>query len=200
MPLSFSPSHISPRKLGATKEARGTQLETGLPLGLTEEDNMYWWVILWHSLACSYNICLIQSLPWSFHGILFLCILCSVFNQNSPAVAKAPKQESQGTRHQFYSYHTEELSDLYKLTNIFLLLLFSRQVMSNSLRPHELQHTRLPCPSLSPGVCPNSRPLLQWCYLTISSSAVWEFSFCLHSFPGSGWFLIFIQLSYSRGL
>ena len=156
------------------------------------------WVTLWHSLACSYNVWFFQSLPWSFPGILFLCILCSFFNQNCPAVAKAPKQESQGTRHQFYSYYTEELSDLYKLTNIFLLL-FSRQVMSNSWRPHELQHTRLPCTSLSRGVCPNSCPLHQWCCLTISSSAVWEFSFCLHSFLGSGWFLMFIQVSHSRG-
>ena len=43
--------------------------------------------------------------------------------------------------------------------------------MSDSLRPHGLQHTRLPCPSLSPGVCLNSYLLSQWCYLTISSSA-----------------------------
>ena len=46
------------------------------------------------------------------------------------------------------------------------------------LRLHGLQHTRLPCPSLSPGVCLNSHPLNQWCYLTISSSAAC-FSFCL---------------------
>ena len=41
--------------------------------------------------------------------------------------------------------------------------------MSNSLRPHRLQHIRLPCPSVSPGVCSNSCPSSQWCYLTISS-------------------------------
>ena len=41
-------------------------------------------------------------------------------------------------------------------------LLFSRSVMSNSLWPRGLQHTRLPCPSLSPGVCPSSCPLSQW--------------------------------------
>ena len=41
--------------------------------------------------------------------------------------------------------------------------------MSDSLWPHELQHTRLPCPSLSPRVCSNSCPLTQWCSLTISS-------------------------------
>ena len=44
--------------------------------------------------------------------------------------------------------------------------------MSSSLQPHGLQHNRLPCPSLSFRFCSNSRPLSQWCYLTISSSAV----------------------------
>ena len=46
----------------------------------------------------------------------------------------------------------------------------------STLRPHGLQHTRLLCPPLSPGVCSNSYPLSQWCYLTISSSAT---PFCL---------------------
>ena len=59
--------------------------------------------------------------------------------------------------------------------------------MSDSLQPHGLQHTRLPCPSLSPGVCSNSCPLSQWCSLTISSSAA-LFSFCFQSFPASGSF------------
>ena len=48
-----------------------------------------------------------------------------------------------------------------------LLLLFSRQVVSNSSRPYGLQHFRLPCPSPSPGVCPSSCPLHQWCHPTI---------------------------------
>ena len=50
------------------------------------------------------------------------------------------------------------------------LLLFSHLVVSDSLWPHELQHARLPCPSLSPWVCSNSCPLSQWCHPTISSS------------------------------
>ena len=54
---------------------------------------------------------------------------------------------------------------------VVVVLLFSRSVASDSLRPHGLQHTRLPCPSLSPGICSNSCPLSWWCYLTISSSA-----------------------------
>ena len=57
-------------------------------------------------------------------------------------------------------------------------------VMSNSLQPHGLQHARLLCPPLSPGVCSNSCPLSQWCYPNISPSAA-LFSFCLHSFPAS---------------
>ena len=52
---------------------------------------------------------------------------------------------------------------------------------------HGLQHPRLPCPSLSLRVCPNSCPLSLWCYLTISSSTT-PFSFCLQSFPASGSF------------
>ena len=52
---------------------------------------------------------------------------------------------------------------------------------------HGLQHTRLPCPPLSPGVCSNSCPFSQWCYLTISSSFT-PFSFCLQSFPAAGSF------------
>ena len=59
--------------------------------------------------------------------------------------------------------------------------------MSNSVRPHGLQHAGLPCPSLSPGVCSNSCPLSWWCYPTISSS-VTPFSSCPWSFPASGSF------------
>ena len=59
--------------------------------------------------------------------------------------------------------------------------------MSDSLWPQGLQHTRLPCPSPSPGVYSNSCPLSQWCHPTISSSVV-LFSFCLQSFPASGSF------------
>ena len=61
--------------------------------------------------------------------------------------------------------------------------------MSHSFQPHELQHTRLPCPSLSPRVCSNSHPLSWWCHPTISSSAVPFFSH-LQSLPASGSFLM----------
>ena len=58
---------------------------------------------------------------------------------------------------------------------------------SNSLQPHESQHTRPPCSSATPGVHPNPCPLSQWCHSTISSSVV-PFSFCPQSFPASGSF------------
>ena len=64
---------------------------------------------------------------------------------------------------------------------------FSRSVMSDSLRPHGLQHTRFPCPSPSPRACSNSCPLSWWCHPTISSSVV-PFSSCLQAFPASGSF------------
>ena len=64
------------------------------------------------------------------------------------------------------------------------LLLFSYSVVSNSLQPHWLQHTRLPCPS-PPPVCSNSCPLSRWCHPIFSSSAV-PFSTCPQSFPASG--------------
>ena len=64
---------------------------------------------------------------------------------------------------------------------------FSRSVVSSSLQPHGLEHTRLPCPSPIPGVYSNSCPLSRWCHPTISSSVV-PFSFCLQSFPASGSF------------
>ena len=69
-------------------------------------------------------------------------------------------------------------------SGVTLLLLFSQLVMSNSLQPHGLQHTRPPCPSPDPRACSNSCPLSWWCHPTISFSVV-PFSSCLQSFPVS---------------
>ena len=63
----------------------------------------------------------------------------------------------------------------------------SRSVVSDSLQPQGLQHTRLPCPSPTPSVYSNSCPLSQWCHPIISSSVV-PFSFHLQSFPAAGSF------------
>ena len=64
---------------------------------------------------------------------------------------------------------------------------FSRSVVSDSLRLHEPQHSRPPCPSPTPGALSNSCPLSQWCHPTISSSVV-PFSSCPQSFSASGSF------------
>ena len=68
-----------------------------------------------------------------------------------------------------------------------LFFLFSCSVMSYTLRPHELQHARLPCPSLSLGVCSNACPLSWWCHPTISSPVA-SFSSCPQYFPTSKYF------------
>ena len=64
---------------------------------------------------------------------------------------------------------------------------FSHSVVSDSLRPHESQHARLPCPSPAPGVYSYSCPSSRWCHLAISSS-VTPFSSCPQSLPASGSF------------
>ena len=64
---------------------------------------------------------------------------------------------------------------------------FSHSVVPSSLWPHGQQHTRLPCPSPTPGAYSNSCPSSWWCHPTISSSA-FPFSSCLKSFPATGSF------------
>ena len=80
-----------------------------------------------------------------------------------------------------------------KCLNILMVLWvsvsqFSRSVMSNFLRPHELQHARPPCPSVTPRIYLDPCPSRWWCHPTISSSVI-LFSH-LQSFPASGFFLV----------
>ena len=65
--------------------------------------------------------------------------------------------------------------------------MFSCSVVSDSLRPHGLQHTRLPCPLPTPWAYSNSCPSSRWCHPTISSSVI-LFSSCPQTFPASGSF------------
>ena len=60
-------------------------------------------------------------------------------------------------------------------------------VVSDTLQPHGLPHTKPPCPSPTPGACSNSCPSSWWCHPTISSSVV-PFTSCFQSFPASGSF------------
>ena len=70
--------------------------------------------------------------------------------------------------------------------HIHVSVQFSHSVISNSLRPHGLQHARPPCPSPTPRACSNSCPWSQWCHPTISSPVI-HFP-CFQSFPESGSF------------
>ena len=73
-------------------------------------------------------------------------------------------------------------------SNTFSSVQFSCSVMSNSLQPHELMHTRPPCPSPTPRDHPNPCPSSRWwCHPTVSSSVI-PFSSCPQSFPASGSF------------
>ena len=76
---------------------------------------------------------------------------------------------------------------LHTLSTWQSLVQFSHSVMSDSLWCHELQQTRPPCPSPTPGVYSNSSPLSRWCHSTVSSS-VFPFSSCPQSFLASGSF------------
>ena len=84
-----------------------------------------------------------------------------------------------------FSVVSECLLEIYKQIKKFSQ--FSRSVVSDSLWPHEPQHTRPPCLSPTPGVHPNSCASSRWCHPAISSSVV-PFSSCLQSFPASGSF------------
>ena len=145
---------------------------------------------LFHELA----LCIGWSKYWSFSfrispsneysGLTFLGLtVWSSCPKNSQESSPAP---------QFESINSLALSLLYGpvLTSIhdywenYLLVLFSSLVMSNSLETHEGQHARLPCPSVSPGVCPNLCSLSWWCHPTISSSVA-LLSSCPQSFPAS---------------
>ena len=88
------------------------------------------------------------------------------------------------TQHNFFIFLMLVFHWLLGSLGLFSSVQFSHSVLSNSLRPHELQHARPPCPSPTPGVHSNSRPSSQWCHPAIPSSVV-PFSSCPQSFPAS---------------
>jgi len=83
-----------------------------------------------------------------------------------------------------YNWFTEFCCFLLNLKMNQQSVQFSCSVVSDSLPPHESQHARPPCPSPTPGVHPDSRPLRQWCHPAISSSVV-PFSSCPQFLPAS---------------
>ena len=119
-----------------------------------------------------------------FHSQDYKCVttVCFDVNKVSTYLGKQCKMKW-STKLAEYSRHRCLHIRLHSLTEIES----SCSVMSDSLRPHGLQHARLPCASPAPGVCSNSCSSRQWCHPTISSSVV-PFSSCLQSFQASGSF------------
>ena len=92
--------------------------------------------------------------------------------------------------HRMYSTKSKPYNKLWTLGDNAVSVYvhqFTRSIVSDSLRPHESQHARPPCPSQTPGVYPNSCTLSQWCQPAISSSVV-PFSSCPQSLPALGSF------------
>ena len=125
-----------------------------------------------------------SSLGSSVHGIISARILewIAIFSSG-----ELPNPEIKTS---FLHLHHCQMDSL-PLSHLGSLFCFifklSCSVLSDSMRPHGLQHARPPCPSPTPGVYSNSCPSSQWCHPTISSSVI-LFSSHLQSFPASGSF------------
>ena len=114
-------------------------------------------------------------------------ILCLGNPMDRRAWKAAQSMGSQRVRHDWATQPTQGRQSCEELreAGLPLLLWFSHQVVSDSLWPRALQHTRIPCPSSTPRVYLNSCPLSQWYHSTIPSSII-PFSSCLQSFPDQG--------------
>ena len=132
----------------------------------------------------------------SAHGIFRARILelAAIFFPRGSSCPRNQTHVSCIDRRALYCWATREANVLlstaihYIIDTIILLSVrFSHSVVSDSLGPHGLQHTRPPCPSPTPRVYSNSCPSSRWCHPTISSSVI-PFSSCLQSFPVSGSF------------
>ena len=116
---------------------------------------------------------------WILLNFIINCDVSSIFLVN---ISYVYKDSGASFSRAFFSYKW-----LLILPSIQFQFQFSCSVMSDSLRPHGLQHARLPCPSPTPGACSNSCPLSWWCHPTISSSVI-PFSSHLQSFLDQGLF------------
>ena len=140
------------------------------------------WLSLWREIQVHMIICGINPIiPSWYDYCIFLRIyieMCSTFS----CLSCMHLWSTFGT----WNFHVLGATNSMERMEISSVQ-FSCSVMSNSLWPHGLQHTRPPCPSPNPGAYSKSCPLTQWCHPTISSSVV-PFSSCLQSFPASGSF------------
>ena len=143
------------------------------------------------SLTFSRVLFFLKKLYWSI-----VDLQCCVSIECTASESVTRKHRSTVLFFKFFSHigHCRALSSVpcvpWHVLNSYLFCLsvqFSHSDVSDSLQPHGLQHTRLACPSPTPGACSNSCPSSWWCHPTISSSVI-PFSSCLQSFPASGSF------------
>ena len=144
---------------------------------------------IWYLMPVSFHSCIICIFMHSFHTYVFIkpllerslqLLLLQMSLQAGAYNCFLLQMSLQAVAHIHVRFY------LKKSENIHANVQFSCSVMSDSLRPHEPQHARPPCPSPTPRVYSNSCPLSRWCHPTISS--VVPLSSCPQSFPASGSF------------
>jgi len=132
---------------------------------------------------------------WLSHQYLTTYTVSDLDTQNCSLHQSSPTSVSRTTFTRWLRQTTHHLKEKWHMVTVqccvgckcTISVQFSRSVVSNSLRPHEPQHARPPCPLPTPWGYPNSRPSSRWCHPAISSSVI-PFSSCLQSFPASGSF------------
>ena len=136
---------------------------------------------------CLLQFCLMEISILFINPAMCLCFLplCIIFHCSAFGGKWLIEMDSLFPPFQTLAFH-EKLCIL-KFLFQFSSVQFSCSVVSDSLRPHESQHARPPCPSPTPGVHPNPCPSSRWCHPTISSSVI-PFSSCPQSLPASGSF------------
>ena len=115
-----------------------------------------------------------QSFQWIFRQISFMRDWLDLLAVQRTLKSLLQHDNSKASILRCSAFFIDQLSQQFSSVE------FSRSVVSDCLQPHELQHTRLPCPSPTPRIYPNSCPSSWWCHPTISSSVV-PFSSCLRS-------------------
>ena len=128
--------------------------------------NLSSWVCFWFAIYIPLHYSINSTRKWYHIVFVIYCVKYSL----GPSILLQMAD--------FHSY-------VYTLTHLCCCC-FSVTNLCLTLQPHELQHARLPWPSLSAGVCSDSCPMIQWCHTTISSPVA-PFSW-LQSFPASGAF------------
>ena len=146
-------------------------------------DGAAWWAAV-HGVAKSQTW--LSDLTFTFH---FHALEKEMATHSSVLAWRIPRMGDPGGLPSLGSHRVRhDWRDLAAAAAVYISSVqFSHSVVSDSLRPHGLQHSRLPCPSPAPRVCSNSCPLSWWYHPAVLSSVI-LFSSCLQSFPASGSF------------